>query len=114
MTERRPARGPNAASTESLHFRMPAALRSRLRRFAEERNLGESEALRLAISERLNEIDDERDLAAAERWQYKQAWATWERIRSGAEELLTPAEIHRRLEHVLEPGRRMRGRRKSA
>ena len=57
---------------------MPTTLRSRLRRFAEERSLGEAEALRLALSERLNQIDDERELEAAERWQFDQAYASWQ------------------------------------
>lgn len=100
--------------TESVHFRMPPGLRSRLRRFAQERNLGEAEALRLAVSERLNQIDDERELADAERWQFKQAWATWQRIKSGKERLVEPDEMHRRFDRALAPRPTMRRRKKSA
>lgn len=111
MTERAPARQrPKAASTASIHFRMPTKLRARLRRFAEERSLGEAAALRLAVSERLEQIDDERELAAAERWQFEQAWATWQRIKSGEEKLVEPEEIHRLFDRALArpPGTRRR------
>lgn len=74
-TTRRTRRAPPASP---LSFRMPATLRSRLRRFAEERSLGEAEALRLALSEHLNAVDSESELAAAERWQFAQAYATWQ------------------------------------
>ncbi|HEV2009508.1 MAG TPA: hypothetical protein VGS17_00585 [Candidatus Limnocylindria bacterium] len=60
-----------------LNFRMPVELRTRLREFADARHLGESEALRLIVSEHLAEVDDERELAAAERWQFKQAYKTF-------------------------------------
>jgi predicted DNA-binding protein len=62
-----------------ISFRMPPALRARLRRFAKERNLAEAEALRLVVSEHLDQVENERELAAAERWQFKQAYATWQR-----------------------------------
>jgi predicted DNA-binding protein len=68
-----------------ISFRMPSDLRARLRRFAKERHLAEAEALRLVVSERLDEIDNERELIAAERWQFKQAYATWQRYLRGAE-----------------------------
>lgn len=66
-----------------INFRMPSPLRARLRRFAEERALGESDALRLALAEHLDEIEDERQLLAAERWQFKQAYATWQQWKQG-------------------------------
>lgn len=62
-----------------INFRMPSDLRARLRRFAKERNLAEAEALRLVVSEHLDQVENERELAAAERWQFKQAYATWQR-----------------------------------
>jgi len=74
-----------ATPVSPISFRMPPALRARLRRFAKERNLAEAEALRLVVSERLDEIDNERELAAAERWQFKQAYATWQRYLRGEE-----------------------------
>ncbi len=116
MTERARARSrlSKTAATASVHFRMPTGLRSRLRRFAEDRNLGEAEALRLAVSERLNQIDDERELAEAERWQFKQAWATWQRIKSGKEKLLEPDEVHRMFDRALASRQATRKRKKSA
>lgn len=95
MTERATDRRRTARNTSPINFRMPTVLRSRLRRFAEERNLGESEALRLAVSERLNQIDDEHELAAAERWQFEQAYATWrEHLRTGRRDTVAPETIH--------------------
>lgn len=104
MSERAPARAraSKASTTASVHFRMPARLRSRLRRFAEERSLGESEALRLALSERLDQSDDERQLAAAERWQFDQAYATWkEDERTGGRKRVPWKQIERRFEEAL-------------
>ena len=49
----------------------------RLREFADARHLGESEALRLIVSEHLTEVDDERELELAEQWQLKQATRTF-------------------------------------
>lgn len=66
-----------------ISFRMPPDLRARLRRFAKERNLAEAEALRLVVSEHLDQVENERELAAAERWQFKQAYATWQRYQRG-------------------------------
>ena len=63
--------------TEPLNFRMPVGLRARLRKFATARHLGESEALRLIVSDHLTEVDDERELALAERWQLRQATKTF-------------------------------------
>jgi len=79
-----------------ISFRMPKELRTRLRRFAEQRNLGEAEALRLVVSEHLAEVDDARELVEAERWQFEQAYATWQRILSGEEQTFdTRASIDR-------------------
>lgn len=105
MTQRTSTTGRTrgAAPTSPLSFRMPTALRSRLRHFAEERSLGEAEALRLALSERLNEVDDERELAAAERWQFQQAYMTWQNYLSGKEKLIGRKEIDRVFERALTP-----------
>lgn len=51
------------------------------------------------------------ELAAAERWQFQQAWATWQRIKSGTEKLVGPDEIHRTFERAL--ARSPRRRKKS-
>jgi len=78
-----------------ISFRMPPALRVRLRRFAKERNLAEAEALRLVVSEHLDQVENERELAAAERWQFKQAYATWQRLLRGEEPLVPREEIEK-------------------
>jgi len=69
--------------TSPINFRMPQPLRLRLRRFADQRNLAEAEALRMVVSEHLDEVETERELAQAERWQFEQAYATWDRFRRG-------------------------------
>jgi predicted DNA-binding protein len=76
-----------------INFRMPPDLRARLRRFAKERHLAEAEALRLVVSEHLEEVENERELAAAERWQFKQAYATWQRSMRGEEPLVPREEV---------------------
>ena len=76
-----------------INFRMPPDLRARLRRFAKERHLAEAEALRLVVSEHLEEVENERELAAAERWQFKQAYATWQRYLRGEERIVPWEEI---------------------
>ena len=78
-----------------ISFRMPPALRARLRRFAKERHLAEAEALRLVVSEHLDQVENEKELAAAERWQFKQAYATWQRLLRGEEPLVPREEIEK-------------------
>ncbi|MEK7861768.1 MAG: hypothetical protein AAB295_00690 [Chloroflexota bacterium] len=79
--------------TSPISFRMPGELRARLRRFAKARSLGEAEALRLALSEHLNEVDERRELIDAERWQLDQVLATLERVRRGEERVVSREEI---------------------
>jgi predicted DNA-binding protein len=90
-----PARRRTVAPVSPLNFRMPRELRARLRRFAEARSLGESDALRLIVSEYLDEIVSVRDLAAAERWQFKQAYATFKRDIAGKEKTVPWSELER-------------------
>lgn len=66
-----------------ISLRFSPALRERVRRFAAKRQLQEATAIRLLVSERLNEIDDAKQLAEAEAWQREQALATWERFLAG-------------------------------
>lgn len=96
MAERvRTSRSRGMQATTPMSFRMPAALRSRLRRFAKQRSLGEAAALRLALTERLDQVEDDRELAAAERWQFEQAYATWqEHERSGRVDTVPPEAIY--------------------
>ncbi|HEV2249195.1 MAG TPA: hypothetical protein VGT60_01675, partial [Candidatus Limnocylindria bacterium] len=70
-------------------------LRARLRRFADARSIGESDALRLIVSEYLNEIVSVRELEAAERWQFKQAYATFQRDNSGKGRTVPWSELQR-------------------
>lgn len=76
-----------------INFRMPPDLRARLRRFAKERHLAEAEALRLVVSEHLDEVENERELVAAEKWQFKQAYATWQRHLRGEGRLVPWEDI---------------------
>ena len=111
MSERATARG--SPSNLPISFRMPSPLRSRLRRFAEERSLGEAEAIRLALSEHLNEIDDEREVATAERWQFKQAYATWQKTKPGEARPFTTEAIDRIFARARTQGPARRRRAKS-
>jgi hypothetical protein len=90
---------------------MPAALRQRLRRFARERSLGESAALRLLITEHLDHVELERELAEAERWQFKQVYATWDRYKRGDLATVPREEIDQVFKDALE-GREPSARRK--
>lgn len=74
---------------------MPQELRQRLRRFAADRSLGESEALRLIVSEYLDETVTARELELAERWQFKQASATFQRDLAGRERTVPWSEFER-------------------
>lgn len=82
-----------AMTTSPINFRMPAELRARLRRFAKRRYLGEAVALRLIVAEYLDEDESQRDLLKAERWQFQQAYETWERHRRGEGREVPQAEI---------------------
>lgn len=84
-----------------INFRMPVTLRQRLRRFAEDRGLGESDALRLVVSERLDEIESDRELLAAEKWQFKQAYADFQRILGGDDDVVGPGVIDKTFEKAL-------------
>lgn len=107
MAETQARYRPKRASVprSPINFRMPIALRARLRRFAEDRGLGESDALRLVVSERLDEIESERELQAAERWQFKQAYADFQRILAGKDDIVEPGEIDRSFDRALDRAR---------
>lgn len=77
------ARKANDPPVTPINFRMPRDLRARLRRFARQRHLGEADALRLVVSERLEEVQNEQEMAEAERWQLAEAYRTWDRFRAG-------------------------------
>jgi len=84
-----------SVTTSPINFRMPATLRARLRRFARARNLAEAEALRLLVSEHLDEVESERELAEAERWQLAQAYSSLQRVGRGEQEIAAPGEVDR-------------------
>lgn len=85
--------GATAMTVSPINFRMPAELRARLRRFAKRRYLGEAVALRLILAEYLDEDESQRELLKAERWQFQQAYETWERHRRGQGRKVPLAEI---------------------
>jgi predicted DNA-binding protein len=90
-----PAKRRAVVPVSPLNFRMPRELRTRLRRFADSRSLGESDAVRLILSEYLEEIVTVRELEAAERWQFKQAYATFTRSLAGKERTVPWSEVDR-------------------
>ena len=81
--------------TTPINFRMPKPLRTRLDRFARDRHLGEAQALRVVVAEHLDEVESAAELAAADRWQYEQAFATWERFRRGQGHTVPREDIDR-------------------
>lgn len=87
------AAGVAAMTISPINFRMPAELRARLRRFAKRRYLGEAVALRLIVAEYLDEDESQRELLKAERWQFQQAYETWERHRRGGARAVPDSEI---------------------
>lgn len=91
----------SATPRSPINFRMPTPLRTRLRRFAEDRGLGEADALRLVVSERLDEVESDRDLLAAEKWQFKQAYADFQRILAGKEKVVERGEIDATFDRAL-------------
>ena len=90
-----PAKRRAVAPVSPLNFRMPRELRARLRRFADARSLGESDALRLIVSEYLDEAVSVRELELAEKWQFKQALATFKRDLAGKEPSVPWSELDR-------------------
>lgn len=96
MTKARPkttARPRLEPPVTPINFRMPAKLRARLRGFARERHIGEADALRLVVSEHLDEVQNARELNEAERWQLAQAYATWDKFRSGQGRTVSSDEV---------------------
>jgi len=73
-------------------------LRKRLEKFAKSKELALASAARVLIEERLQELDDEVLLTRAEEWQRAQAWATWEKVKSGEMPVMTSEEFRTRLD----------------
>lgn len=92
-----------AAPASPINFRMPSPLRTRVRRYAKARAIGEAQALRVIVSEHLDEVESNAELAAAERWQYEQAYATWDAFLQGDERTVPREAIQRIFARGLEP-----------
>lgn len=113
MTEARRKYGYRTSGTTPvtpINLRMPTALRSRLRRFAEERNVGEADALRLIVSERLSEAERDRDLSEAERWQLAQVYDTLQRRKRRRRRSVSQRDIERTFAEALEAAKQKRVR----
>ena len=84
----------------------PAELRRRTESFARQHNLQLATAVRLLVTERLAELEDDSKLSRVEEWQRAAAWATWEQLQSG-----TGAVAPRRqLEQIFTRARRAQAR----
>ncbi|MGH2377229.1 MAG: hypothetical protein ACRDGT_02000 [Candidatus Limnocylindria bacterium] len=93
-----------SAANSPINFRMPRPLRLRLHKFASARHLSEAEALRVVVSERLDDLETTAELAAAERWQYEQAYATWDRFRRGQGRTVPREQIQEIFARALKQG----------
>lgn len=89
---------------------MPAPLRSRLRRFAEERNVGEADALRLIVSEHLDEVERDRDLNEAEEWQLAQVYGTLRKRSRGPRPSVSREETDRIFAEATEAAKQRRSK----
>lgn len=88
--------GPGGrAANVPVSLRLPPGLRQRVRRFAAARDLQEATAIRTLCAERLDEIELERELRAAEAWQLRQATATWDEFRAGKGRVVPRAAVDR-------------------
>ena len=67
---------------------LPDDLRARVATEAKRRGLKLSPAVRALVAERVEELEDQQRLTAAEEWQRREAWATWEKTKRGR-----PAEV---------------------
>lgn len=52
-----------------------------------------------------SELEPWQELAAAERWQFQQAWASWQRIEAGKDRLIEPLGAARRCRQQCQGGR---------
>jgi hypothetical protein len=84
---------------------LPAELRNRIELEAEKRGLKVSPTIRLLVKERVDELDERDALDRALEWQRAEAWATWERIRGGDFDEVTPDEVEAEFERALRPRR---------
>lgn len=91
-----------------MSLRLSSDLRRRIRRFARARGLEDATAIRMVVTEHLNEIELDEDLAKAEEWQRAQVYETLERLRRGEEEIVPMERIYETLAKGIERARRGR------
>lgn len=98
------SRRRTTAPASPINFRMPPQLRDRVRKYAGTRHIGEAQALRVIVSEHLDEVESQAELATAERWQYEQAYATWDAFLRGEDDrTVSREEIQRIFDRALAP-----------
>lgn len=107
MRTRGTARGPAKAlrKTPPISVPFPRELKERAQRYAKEHNLQLAAAVRVLVTDHLDEIEDAALLSRAEEWQRAEAWATWEKTRSGDRPSVSRDEIVR----AFAPARARRG-----
>ncbi|WP_437730616.1 hypothetical protein [Sorangium sp. So ce1335] len=85
---------------------LPADLRARVQAEAKKRGLKVSPAIRVLLSERVQELDDAEQLSRAEEWQRAQVWAVWERMKAGEHDEASRQEIDAVFDEALRGARR--------
>lgn len=90
-----PARSP-------LSVTLSDGLRKRLAKQAKRRELKLATAARVLLAEHIEELEDDAQLSRAEAWQRAQAWATWEKIKSGDVREVSWDDLRRETEQALE------------
>jgi hypothetical protein len=78
-----------------LSVQLPADLKRRLRAQATKRRLKVATAARVFLDEHMSELEQTAELSAAEEWQRAQAWATWEKMKSGDLREATIEDLHK-------------------
>jgi hypothetical protein len=80
-----------------LSVPLPAELRERLVAEAERRQLKLATTARLLLDERVRELEERAEVSEADAWQRAQAWATWEKIKSGDLREVSAEQLRERL-----------------
>lgn len=82
-----------AGDEDPLSVVLPADLKLRVQAEAKKRDMDLSQAVRVLLRERVEELEDDTQLRQAETWQRAQAWATWEKIKAGDLREVSKAEL---------------------
>jgi hypothetical protein len=95
MMDRRAGSAPKVAqaSPGPVSVALPTEVRDGLAREARRRGLPLSTTVRALAVERMQQLEEEQELARAEAWQRARAWATWDRIRGGDRREVTRADL---------------------